>query len=469
MTEPIASPDTAEADRLYRGFPDFSAWESLSPTDADLWNRFASSLAERRKAATPEALKAAVEVAVRAAALDTGAIEGLYTTDRGFTMTVAVQGLAWEQMIEERGAGVRELFEAQLETYELVLDAVTQKFPITEAWIRTVHETICAPEKTYRVLTEVGWQEQDLPKGQYKTRPNHVRLTDGTYHAYAPVDRVPDEMHRLLEQIRTPEFEVAHPVLQASYIHYAFVVIHPFADGNGRVARALASVFFYRAESIPLVIFSNQRLGYLDSLAAADRGDYGEVISFFLDRGIDTMQLVGDSLATSLVAAPTLIAERLTKLFYPKKGFSREMLDSLAARLLSESQNYIKKAFNQLGLDKMVSIDALKAEDSRGPLPGYRRVMFMPKPAYVIRVATASTTAIAEFSARVLIAEDENPFCFLVEALGRPDNLEARLEDVHPELSSILDLRLTGWSQRITSHLLTELEKRTQEIMTGRG
>src|SRR4051812_39480171 len=72
-------PGTAQADRLYRGFPDFSAWGSLSPEDADLWSRFAASLAERRQAATPEALKNAVEVAVRAAALDTGAIEGLYS------------------------------------------------------------------------------------------------------------------------------------------------------------------------------------------------------------------------------------------------------------------------------------------------------------------------------------------------------------------------------------------------------
>src|SRR3954451_10276787 len=298
------NPSLAQGDRLYQGFPDFSAWGPLPPEDVDLWSRFAASLAERRREASPETLKAAVEVAVRAAALDTGAIEGLYPTDRGFTMTVAVQGLAWQQMVEERGAGVRELFEAQLAAYELVLDAVTQKLPITEAWIRSLHETLCAPQKTYRVLTEVGWQEQNLPKGQYKTRPNHVSLTDGTYHAYAPVDRVPDEMHRLLEQIRTPEFEAAHPVLQASYIHYAFVVIHPFADGNGRVARALASVFFYRAESIPLVIFSNQRPLYLDGLAMADQGDHRAVISFFRDRGIDTMQLIAESLMTAATPKP---------------------------------------------------------------------------------------------------------------------------------------------------------------------
>jgi Fic family protein len=138
-------------DLLYRGFPDFAAWGPLTAEDRDLWDRFASSLELRRQGATPEALRQAVDVAVRAAALDTGAIEGLYDVDRGFTMTVAVQGLAWEQMIEERGKGVRALFEAQLQAYELVLDAATRRQPLTEAWIRSLHEVLCAPQATYRV------------------------------------------------------------------------------------------------------------------------------------------------------------------------------------------------------------------------------------------------------------------------------------------------------------------------------
>src|SRR3954466_14841475 len=330
------NPSLAQGDRLYQGLPDFTAWGPLPPEDVALWSRFAASLEERRREASPETLKAAVEVAVRAAALDTGAIEGLYSVDRGFTMTVAVQGLAWESMIDERGAGVRELFEAQLAAYELVLDAATQDRPITEVWIRNLHETLCAPQKTYRVFTDLGWQEQELPKGQYKTRPNHVRLTDGTFHAYAPVDRVGDEIHRLIEQIRTPGFAAAHPVLQASYCHYAFVMIHPFADGNGRVARALASTFFYRAQSIPLVIFANQRPAYLDALALADRGDLGPLISFFLDRGIDTMQLVAESLVTAAAPKPEDLAKRLSKASRIWREFSKAELETISERILRE-------------------------------------------------------------------------------------------------------------------------------------
>ncbi|MFY9821079.1 MAG: Fic family protein [Thermoanaerobaculia bacterium] len=451
---PNAPHDTTEADRLYRGFPDFSAWGSLSPTDHDLWSRFASGLAERRKAATPEALNAAIEVAVRAAALDTGAIEGLYTTDRGFTMTVAVQGLAWEQMIEERGAGVRELFEAQLETYELVLDAVTQKFPITEAWIRTVHETICAPEKTYRVLTEVGWQEQDLPKGQYKTRPNHVRLTDGSFHAYSPVDRVPDEMHRLLEQIRTPEFDIAHPVLQASYIHYAFVVIHPFADGNGRVARALASVFFYRAESIPLVIFSNQRPAYLDALATADREDYGEVISFFLDRGIDTMQLVVEGLMTAEGPKPEDLVSKLNFAIPKPPRFSSEEIANIEIRLVKEIASALEARLHLLELSNCFLLRSnLPATN---PPAGYFTAGSFHSHEFWLRREFSNASANLTFS---IWFNESSRFPFLIRSDNDLDRLEVRIEDVSPELTPHLLLRLDHWIQRQLSRMLADLAR----------
>ena len=452
-----AAPDTAQADRLYRGFPDFSAWGELTATDLDLWSRFASSLEERRKAATPDALKAAVEVAVRAAALDTGAIEGLYTTDRGFTMTVALQHLAWEQMIEERGAGVRELFEAQLEAYELVLDTVTRKLPITEAWIRSLHETLCAPQKTYRVLTEVGWQEQEFPKGQYKVRPNHVRLTDGSFHAYAPVDQVPSEMHRLLEQVRTPEFEAAHPVLQASYIHYSFVVIHPLADGNGRVARALASVFFYRAESIPLVIFSNQRPAYIDALAAADRGDHSPVISFFLDRGIDTMQLVAESLMTAEVRRPEDLAPRLTQAAENLARLADEEVDNLALRLFNEIDEQFDSQVKALGL----VLWRLRIWELAEPLPVRYRVATRSFSAeqLVLRLHAADSWK-AELTVSILFGKDRsNPFPFLVCGHGSTDQLEIRLSDVSPELTPGIKLRLSNWVQRHLGRLMSDLER----------
>jgi Fic family protein len=458
-TPRMEPPALAQGDRLYQGFPDFSAWGELPPEDADLWSRFAASLEERRREASPETLKAAVEVAVRAAALDTGAIEGLYSVDRGFTMTVAVQGLAWQQMIEERGAGVRELFEAQLAAYELVLDAVTQKLPITEAWIRTLHETLCAPQKKYRVLTEVGWQEQELPKGQYKTRPNQVLLTDGTIHAYAPVDRVPDEMHRLTEQIRTPEFEAAHPVLQASYCHYALVVIHPFADGNGRVARALASTFFYRALSIPLVIFAYQRPAYLDSLAAADLGDFRPVISFFRDRGIDTMRLVSESLMTA--ESPT-IQELKARIGNPARSWSGlydSEIDAIGTRISRVVQEEFRGQIEDLKMPSLWTQVDFVGGSSPAP-PHYREAS--PTSVSVLIRNRGSQPALSGTGMIVFVfyATDPNPFPILIRSGSNDDSLEARLEEVNPELTPNFRLRLEQWVKRQIGYMLSEIARK---------
>jgi Fic family protein len=451
------SPGIAKADHLYRGFPDFSVWGELSAEDADLWSRFAASLEERKRTASPESLKNAVEVAVRAAALDTGAIEGLYNVDRGFTMTVAVQGLAWQQMVEERGAGVRELFEAQLAAYELVLDAVTRNRPITEVWIRNLHETLLAPEKTYRVQTDQGWQDQELPKGQYKIHSNHVLLKDGTFHAYAPVDRVPDEMHRLMEQIRTPAFEAAHPVLQASYCHYAFVVIHPFADGNGRVARALAATFFYRAQSIPLVIFANQKPAYLDALALGDQGDHGQVISFFKDRGIDTMQLLTESLMTAEAPKPKELTRRIGNPAPSWNGFYDSEIDLIGSRILGEIRKRFREQIEGLEMPGLsVVMDAVQGGNNHPP-SGYRSA----SPIGTIIIENGRSRA---NRAGILISTffslEPKSFPFFIENGSHNDDLEARLEDVHPELTHQFLLRADQWIQRQLGRMLAQIAEK---------
>ncbi len=215
---------------------------------------------------------------LRAAAVDTGAIEGLYSTDRGFTLLVAQETISLDQAEVEKGAEFRRNFEAQLEGFQLSLDVATSATPISEALIRRLHEVTCAGQPVHRVITSHGVQERQLVLGSYKTEPNHVQLGDGSFHAYAPVEEVPHEMRRLVEQLRSPEFESAHPVVQAAYAHHALTSIHPFADGNGRVARLLASIWLLRAASIPLWVEPTDRDRYLDALESADNGSGGRFV-----------------------------------------------------------------------------------------------------------------------------------------------------------------------------------------------
>jgi Fic family protein len=62
------------------------------------------------------------------------------------------------------------------------------------------------------------------------------------------------------------------PDVQAAWLHHRFTQIHPFQDGNGRVARALASLVLVQAGLFPLVVTRDDRVEYLDALEAADSG-----------------------------------------------------------------------------------------------------------------------------------------------------------------------------------------------------
>ena len=131
----------------YRPFPAFTDWAPRG-FDSRVVDRSAELLATAKSTATEEDLARAVSVATRSAAVDTGAIEGLYTVDRGFTKTIATQGAAWQNALAARGETVRRAIEDALNAYDYVLDATTSAVAISEKWIRELHAVICASQGT---------------------------------------------------------------------------------------------------------------------------------------------------------------------------------------------------------------------------------------------------------------------------------------------------------------------------------
>lgn len=60
-----------------------------------------------------------------------------------------------------------------------------------------------------------------------------------------PYEEVPSQIADLLQFINSPESKDIHSVLKSGIVHYEFVRIHPFIDGNGRVGRALSTLILY--------------------------------------------------------------------------------------------------------------------------------------------------------------------------------------------------------------------------------
>jgi hypothetical protein len=74
------------------------------------------------------------------------------------------------------------------------------------------------------------------------------------------------------------------PEVEAAWLHHRFTQIHPFQDGNGRIARALASLVFISSGWFPLIITRDDRAPYLDALEEADQNGLGALIELFVSR-----------------------------------------------------------------------------------------------------------------------------------------------------------------------------------------
>lgn len=73
------------------------------------------------------------------------------------------------------------------------------------------------------------------------------------------------------------------PEVSSAWLHHRFTQIHPFQDGNGRVARALATLVCIKDHLFPLVITRDHREQYINALEAADVGQLAPLTDLFFE------------------------------------------------------------------------------------------------------------------------------------------------------------------------------------------
>lgn len=92
-------------------------------------------------------------------------------------------------------------------------------------------------------------------------------------------ERVPAEMRAFLEWFEDKKSSGIDPVLKAGLAHFWFVTVHPFEDGNGRIARAIADMALARSENTSQRFYSisaqirRERNKYYDRLEETQKGD----------------------------------------------------------------------------------------------------------------------------------------------------------------------------------------------------
>jgi Fic family protein len=164
---------------------------------------------------------------------------------------------------------------------------------LTEADIREIHKILLVEPYEVDAITPTGQlTKRRIAIGQYKTMPNHVRTSTGEMHYYATPEETPAKMGDLMKWYRqqTQKSEL-HPLILAATFHYQFVTIHPFDDGNGRMARLLMNLILMRAGYVPVVVRIDTRAEYLLALEKADTGELEDFISLIGEALIRSLEL----------------------------------------------------------------------------------------------------------------------------------------------------------------------------------
>lgn len=219
-------------------------------------------------------------------AVETGLIERVYTFDAGITQLLIEQGID-ASLIPHDAADKPPLLVAgiiadQAQAVDFLFDFVGQQRILSTSYIKELHALMTRKQAMALGIDQFGRPvEVPLTHGGYKLQPNNPTQPDGRIFEYCPPEQVASEMDRLVELHQQHVSDGVDSELEAAWLHHRFAQIHPFQDGNGRVARALASLVLIREGWFPLVIPSTDRRCYLDNLGAADEGDLRPLASQF--------------------------------------------------------------------------------------------------------------------------------------------------------------------------------------------
>jgi Fic family protein len=159
---------------------------------------------------------------------------------------------------------------------EMTLDA-TQHYakPLTKERLFDWHAALFPTGRSGMSRIKVGaWREDQTGPMQVVSGP----IGRERVHYEAPIaDRLDNEMQAYLDWFESEA--PIEPVLKAALAHLWFVTIHPFDDGNGRIARAIADMALARSEHSAQRFYSmsaqirTERKAYYQILEATQKGD----------------------------------------------------------------------------------------------------------------------------------------------------------------------------------------------------
>ena len=198
--------------------------------------------------------------------------------------------------ITAQGKPLKDHFEitGHNEAINWVVDLVKGETELTEVFIRQLHELLLKESHYKEAVTSEGKQtRRKIEVGKYKTQPNHVITVTGETFYFATPEETPAKMHDLIEWFRKEKDKAnVNSIILAALFHYKFIRIHPFDDGNGRVARILMNFILMQFDYPPVIIKTEDKENYYAVLRLADADELEPFIEYITKNLIHSLEIM---------------------------------------------------------------------------------------------------------------------------------------------------------------------------------
>ncbi len=165
---------------------------------------------------------------------------------------------------------------------------------------------------------------------EFRTEQVLVRTQSGDERKFMEASSVPASLTELLDWLSEHENnQEIHPLVKVTYFHYKLLSIHPFLDGNGRIARLFMNIMFMSFGYLPILIKPTDRIDYYKALEAADNDDLSPLTKFIAERQLETQTEFINSPEYLSVVAKFELENQLKKIKGKEKCF-----------VLTEDKNY---------------------------------------------------------------------------------------------------------------------------------
>ena len=202
-------------------------------------------------------------------------------------------------------------------------DIVHKDIQITEDLIKEIHKII---------LVEPYDGESKINPGEYKKRPNYLYSPEGERIDFEPSGEVPRLMNELVnwlnDHIDPPKRKKRkydlHPLIIATGFHAQFIKIHPFGDGNGRMARILTNLILMLCGYVPAIVRLENRKAYYNALNASTLDSPEPLAEFIGEECIRSLEIAIKAARGESIDEPEDIDKKMSLLDQKIKGMGEE-------------------------------------------------------------------------------------------------------------------------------------------------